>query len=63
LAKEFQSRRPGSAGKKTGEVIMTQQFQHIPEQSSRFSRVVVGTLMSTVVLLAGLLTFAPYSLI
>ena len=42
---------------------MTQEFQHIPEQSSRFDRFVIGSLMSAVIVLAGLLTFAPYSLI
>ncbi|HKD20623.1 MAG TPA: hypothetical protein VKB71_01360 [Rhizomicrobium sp.] len=42
---------------------MTQEFQHIPEQSSRLDRFVMGSLMSAVIVLAGLLTFAPYSLI
>ena len=42
---------------------MTQEFNHIPEQSSRFNNFVIGTLMSTVIILAGLLSFAPYSLI
>jgi hypothetical protein len=42
---------------------MTTQFNHIPEQSSRFNQFVIGTLMSTIVVLAGLLSFAPYSLI
>jgi len=48
---------------KKGEVVMTQEFQHIPEQSSRLDRFVMGSLMSAVIVLAGLLTFAPYSLI
>jgi hypothetical protein len=46
-----------------GEVVMTQEFTHIPEQSSRFNNFVIGTLMSTMIILAGLLSFAPYSLI
>lgn len=41
---------------------MTKQFEHVPEQSS-FNSVVVGVLMSAVIVLAGLLSFAPYSLI
>jgi hypothetical protein len=42
---------------------MTQFNHHIPEQSSRFNQIVIGTLMSTIIVLAGLLSFAPYSLI
>jgi hypothetical protein len=42
---------------------MTQVFNHIPEQSSRFNNIVMGTLMSAIGLLVGVLTFAPYSLI
>jgi hypothetical protein len=42
---------------------MTQVFNHIPEQSSRFNSFVMGTLMSAIGLLVGVLTFAPYSLI
>ena len=41
---------------------MTQQFQHLPE-SPRFNRIVMGTLMSAIGVLVGILTFAPYSLI
>jgi len=39
------------------------QFNHIPEQSSRFNTFVIGSLMSAIIVLAGLLSFAPYSLI
>jgi hypothetical protein len=42
---------------------MTQQFHHIPEQGSRLNSFVIGTLMSAMLILAGLLSFAPYSLI
>jgi hypothetical protein len=42
---------------------MTQEFNHIPEQTSRFNNFIIGTLMSTVLILAGLLSFAPYRLI
>lgn len=42
---------------------MTQVFNHIPEQSSRFNQFVVSAFMGTVIVLAGLLAFAPYSLI
>ncbi len=42
---------------------MTQEFIHVPEQNSRFSTAVVGTLMGAVIVLAGILSFAPYSLI
>jgi hypothetical protein len=42
---------------------MTRQFNHIPAQSSRINSVVIGTLMSTMIVLVGLLSFAPYSLI
>jgi hypothetical protein len=45
-----------------GEIAMTQ-FNHIPEQSSRFNQFVVSALMGTMIVLAGLLSFAPYSLI
>lgn len=41
---------------------MTQSFIHVPAQNSRFSGVVIGTLTSAVIVLAGLLSFAPYSL-
>jgi len=42
---------------------MTKVFNHIPEQSSRFNNFVMGTLMSVIGVLVGVLTFAPYSLI
>jgi hypothetical protein len=51
-------RRPG----KPGEVVMTQ-FNHVPAQSSRFNQYVVSAFMGTMLVLAGLLSFAPYSLI
>jgi hypothetical protein len=38
------------------------QFNHIPEQSSRLNEFVVSTFMGTMIVLAGLLSFAPYSL-
>ena len=38
-------------------------FNHVPEQSSRFNSFVVGSLMGAMIVLAGLLSFAPYSLI
>jgi hypothetical protein len=41
---------------------MTQHIQHIEAEGSRFNSFIVGTLMSTVIVLAGLLSFAPYSL-
>lgn len=41
---------------------MTKEFIHVPAQTSRFNGVVIGTLMSAVIVLAGLLSFAPYSL-
>jgi len=41
---------------------MTQVFNHVPEQSSRFNNIVMGTLMSVIGLLVGVLSFAPYSL-
>ena len=41
---------------------MTRQFAHLPEQSSRFHNVVMGTLVVAVGVLAGFLSFAPYSL-
>jgi hypothetical protein len=57
---EFRGRmsRPESKG----EVAMTQ-FNHVPEQSSRFNQFVVSAFMGTMLVLAGLLSFAPYSLI
>jgi hypothetical protein len=42
---------------------MTHQFHHIPEQSSRLNTFVTGALMSAMIVLAGLLSFAPYGLI
>lgn len=45
-----------------GEVVMTQ-FNHVPEQSSRFNQFVISAFMGTMLVLAGLLSFAPYSLI
>ena len=60
---KFKGRKAKSTAGKAGEVVMTQEFTHIPEQSSRFNNFVIGTLMSTMIILAGLLSFAPYSLI
>ena len=42
---------------------MTQQFHSVPEQSSRFNTFMIGAFMSAMIVLAGLLSFAPYSLI
>lgn len=39
------------------------QFNHVPAQSSRFNQYVVSAFMGTMLVLAGLLSFAPYSLI
>jgi hypothetical protein len=39
------------------------QFHHVPEQGSSFNSIVMGALMSAVIALAGLLSFATYSLI
>ena len=41
---------------------MTKVFNHVPEQSSRFNNIVMGTLLTAVGLLVGVLSFAPYSL-
>ena len=46
-----------------GEVAMTLQSNHLPEQSSRLNTFVVGAFMSAMIVLVGLLSFAPYSLI
>jgi hypothetical protein len=54
--------KPSAPPETTGETVMTQPFEHAPEQSS-INTVVVGVLMSAVIVLAGLLSFAPYSLI
>jgi hypothetical protein len=42
---------------------MTKVFNHAPEQNSRFNSFVIGTLLSAVGVLVGVLSFAPYSLI
>jgi hypothetical protein len=39
------------------------QSHHVPEQTSRFNQFVVSAFMGTMLVLAGLLSFAPYSLI
>jgi len=42
---------------------MTHNFIPAPQQASRFNSFVVGTLMSSMIILVGLLSLAPYSLI
>ncbi len=42
---------------------MTQQFHQFPEQGSRLNTFIIGGFMSAMIVLAGLLSFAPYSLI
>ena len=41
---------------------MTKVFNHVPEQSSRINDFVMGTLVSAVGILVGVLSFASYSL-
>jgi hypothetical protein len=48
---------------KRGELIMTREFNVGETQVSRFNSVVVGTFMGAVIVIAGILSFAPYSLI
>lgn len=55
--------RLGSLLQTPGDVVMTQQFHQFPEQSSRLNTFVIGAFMSAMIVLAGLLSFAPYSLI
>jgi hypothetical protein len=54
---------PGADPERQGEVIMTREFTHIPEQSSRFNNIVMATLVGAVGVLVAVLNFAPYSLI
>ncbi len=42
---------------------MTREFNVGETQVSRFNSVVVGTFMGAVIVIAGILSFAPYSLI
>jgi len=38
-------------------------FNQVPEQGSRINTFVIGSLMSAIIVLAGFLSLAPYSLI
>ena len=42
---------------------MTWVFNQVPSQTSSFNSAVISVLMGSMIVLAGLLSFAPYSLI
>jgi hypothetical protein len=52
----------GTAPQKARRDVMAQDFIRPQSEGSRINTIVMGTIMTAVLVLAGLLSFAPYSL-